>query len=419
MIRICSKASWGRKIILGYSFMAGCSAAALAADTITGVARNQTQDRLAAGDEVILLRLDQGMQEEDRTKTDSKGAFSVKVLSPDKLHIVRIVHQGVNYDQAVSGTAPLEMSVYDSVPKIPGLSGEIGIAQVESDGKTLKITEMYAITNASNPPVTQSRPDNFEISLPENAAFDSVEVRSGGGMWVKVAPDLIKGKNRKYGINFPMRPGDTLFKFAYHLPYRDHTAFHLKLPYPIARFGVMHPPSMSFKALRPGAFTSPGIASGLQVEQAVARPVIGDVPAFEIWGVGTAAEHGTQTRAAPPSPAASVPTVSTRSAQINAAVAADQSREGPWLMIVATVVTLAAGTAIVLWMNSSSFNRTRKSTVAAASASGKPGPPLLDSLKEELFQLESDRLHGAITSEEYATTKQALNAVIERALARK
>ncbi len=58
-------------MILGLGIIAGCSAAALAADTITGVARNQTRGRLAAADEVILLRLDEGMQEDARTKTDA------------------------------------------------------------------------------------------------------------------------------------------------------------------------------------------------------------------------------------------------------------------------------------------------------------------------------------------------------------
>lgn len=389
---------------------------ACAAETISGTVRNQTTNSPAVGNEVLLLGLGQSMQEEDRTRTNAQGEFTLNVASPDEQHVVRVLHQGVNYDRTVSETAPLEMIVYNSVAKVPGLSGEIGMAQVESDGKVLKITEMYAITNASNPPVTQSRRDNFEISLPKNASLDSVEVRSGKGMWVKAAAEPLKGKNGKYGINFPMRPGDTLFKFVYHLPYEEPTTFHLKLPYPIARFGVMHPPSMAFKALRSGTFTSPGIASGLRIEQAVAKPVVGEVPAFEISGIGTAPQHGTDARAMPPSPVTSVPAAATQS-QVNSSIAPEQTKERPWLAILTIVVILAAGTAIVWWMNASAFGRGRKLKPAAVSASA--GTSLLDSLKEELFQLESDRVHGAITAEEYTTTKQALDAMIERALAKK
>ena len=66
-------------IIFCVGLVAGCSAAALAGDTITGVARNQTRGRVAIGDEVILLRLDQRVHEEARTKTDSQGSFLSKL----------------------------------------------------------------------------------------------------------------------------------------------------------------------------------------------------------------------------------------------------------------------------------------------------------------------------------------------------
>jgi hypothetical protein len=44
--------------------------------------------------------------------------------------------------------------------------------------------------------------------------------------------------------------------------------------------------------------------------------------------------------------------------------------------------------------------------------------PLVEALKEGLFQLEADRLQGAITVEAYASTRQALDDTIEWALAR-
>jgi len=55
----------------------------------------------------------------------------------------------VNYDQAASGKGPLSIAVFDAVTHIRGLQGTLGIAQVESDGETLKVTEMYSIANDS------------------------------------------------------------------------------------------------------------------------------------------------------------------------------------------------------------------------------------------------------------------------------
>ena len=40
-------------------------------------------------------------------------------------------------------------------------------------------------------------------------------------------------------------------------------------------------------------------------------------------------------------------------------------------------------------------------------------------LKEELFKLESDKLSGVVTAEEYAENKAALEVVLKRALKQK
>jgi len=43
---------------------------------------------------------------------------------------------------------------------------------------------------------------------------------------------------------------------------------------------------------------------------------------------------------------------------------------------------------------------------------------LLNALKEELFSLESEKISGTITAEEYAEVKPALEVVLKRALKR-
>jgi len=49
------------------------------ADTITGTVTNGTTGKPGAGDEVVLIKLAQGMQESTRTKTNAKGEFSLAV----------------------------------------------------------------------------------------------------------------------------------------------------------------------------------------------------------------------------------------------------------------------------------------------------------------------------------------------------
>jgi len=382
------------------------------AEAVSGKVRNITTSQAAVGDDVILLRLGNGMEEEARAKTDAQGAFTLNSSSPNAQYVVRVVHQGVNYDQTVIGAAPLAIQVFDAVPQIQGLGGTIGIAQVESDGKTLKITEMYDIRNESSPPVTQAGPHNYDIVLPEKAVLDSVEAKRGQGVWTKARPEPEPGRPGHYSINFPFRPGDTLIKFTYHLPYGGVATFHLKLPYPIKKFAVMHPPSMRFKASPRDAFTNPGQANGFQIEAAVKQPLVGDVTPFEISGTGVASSVAATTIAPPvqasqppeiAAPPAAAPNPASRQPAAPAANAFLESKGESWLvpLVIASLIMVGA---LAFW-------KLRATSPQPANAA----PPLLEALKEELFQLEVDRAQGSISPDDYAATKQALSTTLQRA----
>lgn len=332
-----------------------CTLSAFAADTINGTIRNQTTGKAAVGDEVILLRLQNGMEEESRTRTDAEGAFSLPLVSADVPHVVRVLHQGVNYDQTVSGKGPLDIAVFNAVPRIRNLQGNLGIAQVESDGQMLKVTEMYSIANDSVPPVTQSRPRNFEISIAPKATLDSLAVKKGGGVWVNLAPVPIKGQQGRYAVDFPIRPGDTLFKFVYHFPYSGPTRLQLKLPYPIRNFAVMHPPSMVFKPSSAQAFTSPGLAQGLRVEQAMSKPVVREVPEFEVSGIGLAAPEQAAQAVSVTSPAAAASAKSDMPALVTLPAAARWTENGMWILL-SGIAALLTAIAYAIW-------RKRKRTV--------------------------------------------------------
>jgi len=386
--------------------------AALAADTISGTVRNHTSNTAAAGDEVFLIRLGDGMQEQARTKTDSRGAFEFQAV-PDSHYIVRVMHQGVNYDQVGNGTG-LEIAVYDAVAKIRDLSGRMGIAQVEADDGALKVTEMYAISNASVPPVTQAGRRNFEFSLPPDAGLDAFIVKRAGGLWVKVSPAPVAGHPGRYALDFPLRPGETLFKFSYHFPYDGKASLHLKLAYPIQNFAVVHPPSISFKAAHAGAFSSPGEVQGMRLEQAVRKPLVGDVPAFEVSGMGTAANSaaGSPLQSAPS--VVPTPVAPARSAgPLTSAPTSPKTTTNPTWIVLPGIAAFLAALTFAVWRR----RRTRPGSKEAAVSSAVRGTRV-DALKEELFKLETEKLRGSISLEEYASTKQALTANIERVLAR-
>src|SRR5258708_3161323 len=107
------------------SGLLACSAlSAFAADTITGRAHNRTTGKPAAGDEVVLLRLENGMEEEARSKTDSQGGFVLPVTGGAR-YLVRVLHRGVNYDKSVDGKGPLDIEVFDAVARIRDLQASL------------------------------------------------------------------------------------------------------------------------------------------------------------------------------------------------------------------------------------------------------------------------------------------------------
>lgn len=325
-----------------------------AEDTIKGKVLSQTTGRPAAGDQVILLG--GGMKEEARTTTDSEGSFALPAASNKVQYVIRILHQGVAYDKATSNPAQLEIRVFDAVAKIPGLKGKMGITQVGADGKTVTVREMYSVTNASAPPVTQASAHNFEITLPDQAVLDSVELKGPSDpAFAKFAAAPVQGQNGRYTVDFPIRPGDTLFKFAYHMPYQQAVTLHVRVPYPIEKFAVVHPKTLSFKSSRSAGFMNAGIVNGLVIEQATAKLVAGELPAFQISGVGVT-EPVTPAVSAPTAPEPQ-PQAPERPRPASAPAAASASRQEIWVILPGITVMVMLIVVMVL--------RTRRKTHAA------------------------------------------------------
>jgi hypothetical protein len=187
---LCGKGFCMRRLLSVLVLLACCSTAALGANNITGSVRNQSRGEPAAGDEVILVQLDRGMQEEARAKTDAHGAFTFTVQYPDKPYLVRVVHQGVTYDQQASAGDVLSMQVFDAARRVQGVTGSIEILRTGTTGNLLHVSDLYDIRNESSPPLTQAGERAFEAYLPAKAKISSVLAAGPGetGVMISAAP---------------------------------------------------------------------------------------------------------------------------------------------------------------------------------------------------------------------------------------
>jgi hypothetical protein len=284
-----SDVGWGTKLkrraLVPWVVAACFSPNLLAGTDIKGVAQNVTRGESAAGDEVALLRIDQGMREQARSKADPLGRFIFHVQNPDKLYVLRVTHQGVNYDQQVSPGGVVSVHVFDAARTVPGITGTIEIIRTGTNGSLLHVSDMYEIENESRPPLTQAGERTFEAYLPQDARIDSVLAAGPGKTVEMLSATPVPDEPGHYTVNFPLQPGSTKFAFNYDLPYDGHAAFRTRRAYPVQQFAVMIAPTMKFSSHSALFQVLPAANPSYQV-YAANELRAGEGPGFEIAGTG-------------------------------------------------------------------------------------------------------------------------------------
>jgi hypothetical protein len=417
------------------------------AQTLTGTVKNATTNKPAAGDEVVLLSLGQGMEEAGRTKTDAKGNFSFK-LDAQGPHLVRVIHQDVTYHRmAPPGTTSVAVEVYDVSKKVEGIEVVADIMRFQAGGGQLQIERTFAVQNDSKPPRTQMNEHNLEFYVPDGAKIEEGEAMTAGGQPLKSAP-VPEGDNAKnrYSFLFPLRPGETRFSVVYTVPYTGSANIDPKLVYPVEHFVAIAPKTMEFAAASPATYKATQFPGQPDANFEVASNVgPGQSTAFKLTGEGTLAEQQEE------------------GGQQQGATAQNESRPGgglgppidappptqkyQWWILGGLALALVVG-GVYIASRQQTANRTARTKAAGAasleddevyetaavSARGVRGPPLrtaaaeeyrpskssmlLEALKEELFELEVEHKQGQISHEEYEKAKAALDQTLERALKR-
>jgi hypothetical protein len=455
------------------------SLASAAAQTLSGTVTNGTTNKPAAGDEVILINLANGMDVAASTKADSAGKFSfaLKDGGSPAPHLIRAVHQGVTYHQiAPPGTTSVDVKVYDVVKKVEGLSLTADVVRFQADAKSLDGIRLFAVNNTSD--TTQMNDHNFEFYLPTGAKVLQVQAKAPNGQPI-AAEAIPQSEKNRYAINFPLRPGETQFQLEFTLPYTGTLKVDPKLLYPAEHFVVMLPKSMQFTPADKTTFQSmPDPTQADSTVQVSQQTHVGQQLAFTISGTGTLSDQ--QPPAGGDQGGSAVAQGGPQSGPMNENPQAESNRPGGglgapidapdplekyrWPIIGGFVVLLAIGGWIVTKRQGAvsaasasagtpaqratfasgplvapvtgpgasaisgreavsrpaSSAATPVSSVPATSAGGAyaRSSGLLEGLKEELFQLEIERRQGKISAEDYEKAKAALDQTLDRALKR-
>jgi hypothetical protein len=428
------------------------------AQSLSGTITNGTSDKPAAGAEVTLIKLANGMEEAGTTKADSKGKFTFKLDDAGGPHLVRATFQGATYfKMAPPGTPTADLMVYDSAKTVEGLHYVVDFLRLETAGDQARATRTFVIDNQSKPPKTQMSDATVEFYLPDGAQIDSAQAMGPGGRSVNVAAEQ-RPERSLYGISFPLRPGETKMQIAFHLPYSGSLELNPKSKYELQHFVVMVPKSMTFEA-KSTAYSEEknGPGSGQAIVQVATNAKAGQSLAFKISGTGSLPPEtenaGSGASNEPNNGGASGEGVSSRpgGGLGPPSEAPDPLQSFRWWILGAFALVLAGGGYYVTQRSKNApamaaagggsvavppvtgtytipttraadpapARPTSSATPAATAVSAASSASvLMQAMKEELFQLEIDRHQGQISPEEYKTTKAALDQTLARAIQR-
>lgn len=413
------------------------SGALAQAATVTGTVTNKTTNKPAPGDTVVLVDVQAGMGEVAKATTDSKGHYSINEPGNGP-YLVRVTHQGGTYFIAApEGGRPGDIPVYDVAAKVDGVSVEADVLEVEADGGQLKVNERYYVRNTSSPPRTEYNPGHgFEVVLPSGISLDGTSGRRPTGLptSIQLTP---KGAKDHYQFDFPIQPNEgeneTLFQITYHVPYNGKYSFQQQLAVPVDNVAVLLPKSMSFTAGSGAAFQSVPQDPSIQT-YLLKNALPGKALEFTISGTGSMPRENQGNQAGAQSGAdngAQGAAGNTPGGGIGEPIGTpDPLSKYKWWILGGLGLLLAAAAAFLL-RRPVTVPGTPGEAPAVPIPIGIPAPPvpvapssattgggLLAALKEELFTLESEKISGIISPEEYAVQKTALETVLKRALKR-
>lgn len=420
-----------------------------AAQTLTGTVKNSTTGKPAVGDEVVVFKLGQGMEEAGRTKTDAKGQFSFKLEDSHAPHLVRAIHQDVTYHRmAPPGTTSVALEVYDVTKKVDGIAVVADIMRVQAAQGQMAVTREFGVQNTSAPPRTQMSERNLEFYVPDGAHIidESATATTENGNPLKSAP-VPEGEKNRYSFIFPLRPGLTRFEVTYQLPYSGSANLDPKSLYPLEHFVVMLPKAMQFTS----AATSAGFklinypsepAASVQV---ASNTTPGQNLAFKISGEGTL-ETGQESSAQGSSEDQQSSAGGAPGAQSNNRPggglgppidAPDPLQKYRWWILGGFAALLVIGgvyiasrqqsaardlkqqrTSVPVGVQEEDDYEPAEIVAAHVSRAARPTSMLMEGIKEELFQLEIERKQGEISQADYEKAKTALDQTLERALKR-
>ncbi len=417
------------------------------AASITGTVTNKTTNKPSAGDSVVLIDVGAGMSEAASATTNAQGQYSIDSpgMGP---YLIRVNHQGATYFIAApQGGASGDVTVYDIAPKVDGVAIDADMFLVEAAGGMLRVHERYLVRNTSLPPRAQFSDKTFEIAIPAGAEIDSASATRPAGLPTNTRLVSL-GAPGHYTFNIPIQPNrgekETLFEVQYHLSYNGKYTLTPHPQMPADNVVVYLPQGIEFKGARGASFQS--VQEDPKVQSYVAKNVHpGQAIEFTLSGEGQMPHQAQGPAMGQPMGMGGADAPSDSAGRPGGGIGEPINTPDPltkykWWILSFLTITLIAVSAFFLRKREAveagivtdpppaaapnpipAFARAAAPLPVSRTAtpSGEPNEAaLLNLLKDEIFAIESEKLAGELSEEEYARIKIGFDALLKRVLQR-
>jgi hypothetical protein len=202
---------------------------------VTGTVINQSTGKPQAGATVGFNKLGgNGIELIDQAKSDANGNFTINQTPGGGMpYLLRTVYDGVSYNHMLppgSPTTGIAVDVYDA-------SKQQGTAKItkhmilfEPANGQMTVNETYIIENGGKTAWNDSDQGTVKFFLPAGAGGKAqVQASAPGG--VPIGAGVLKtGKPDIFGVDFPIKPGETRIDVTYATPYAAGQPFAGKVP---------------------------------------------------------------------------------------------------------------------------------------------------------------------------------------------
>jgi hypothetical protein len=207
------------------------AAASVSAASITGMVNNGTTGKPQAGVHITLQKLDQGMVDIGTAVSAADGTFSIEAPPPpaDIPYLVRADYQDIAYHGAArDANKRVPIVVYDKTSDHSKVVLAAHQVIVEPRQGRMLVSEVYTIRNETSPSKTLagsgSSKETFQFTASKGVVQD-LNISVSGPSQLPLRQSANEHPNGVYGIELPLKPGETKIEVNYRLPYEESFTF--------------------------------------------------------------------------------------------------------------------------------------------------------------------------------------------------